>query len=54
MYQSRLDEHEGLFEKGLNNFSKSFFRGASIDNDIELYASLPAIKGEHNLDDFVF
>ena len=54
MYQSRLDEHEGLFEKGLNNFSKSFFRGASVDMDIELWASLPAIKGEHNLDNFVF
>lgn len=54
MYQARLDEHEGLFEKGLNNFSKSFFRNAKIDMDIELWASLPAIKGEHNLDTFVF
>ena len=42
-----------LQEKGASESEVKAFK-IFIDNDIELYASLPAIKGEHNLDDFVF
>jgi len=54
MYIDRVEEHDALFERTLRNISKVFFKGAEINTNVELYASLPAIKGEHDLDNFVF
>jgi hypothetical protein len=54
MYVDRIEGHDALFERNLRNISKVFFKGTEIKTDVELYASFPAIKGEHDLDNFVF
>jgi hypothetical protein len=57
-YNDLIEEHNEFFNTGLDNYAEAFFcnkKGIApkVNSTFVLYAALPAISSEHNMDKFV-
>jgi hypothetical protein len=57
-YNDLIEEHNELFNAGLDNYAEAFFcnkKGVApkVNSTFVLYAALPAISSEHNMDKLV-